>query len=250
MNHIYIPDYSKKAFDKYITKQLLNYTNEITYPNQDVILMKKNVKIEKCLTNLTRLAPDIIKLICTYIDDVCTTECSINFFTDHSPIAEVWISLAIKLVDVQINFEKYSSNYDFNIMFNRETVNMSHYELNLRENDNNNIFETIKHDNSINGLLALFDSYMEYEYMFNHKKYTYDRLESYSYVKTNKNTLVRSRNCRQTIVKIRNHKKMKHIIVILKVIIKVMLRNFSKHVHGELPRRIIRYFYNNVYDRN
>ncbi len=220
MSKLYITKESKKE----LIECIKNITTKIEYEDIEVVFTKKYKRMKSYVIKHNILLLDLVNIIFEYVDDVFIISCSLDFTDERDEDNDeedenidlpdrINYSLQIETSDVSIDYQKY--NFDCTIDVEHDVF--GHHETVVTlDNDFNDAFSSMPNSSK---LLVLFDMYMLKYYKkdnYFRNYHTYD-MSYFSFLQEDMAKYMKKHSW------INNHKQLKHIIIIIKMIIDLIL---------------------------
>lgn len=206
MNKIHLE--KKSAVE--LKKNIDNYMKFNIQFNAELIINKMYMPLLKCLFKETTLAQDMIDLINEYLNDLILLECKAD--TD----------IIIRTKDVIINNDNYNFSYSLDVI--SKYITLQH---NISDAYNLEVHPLVAFD-----MITFFNAYMEHEYMIlDYIKIPYEYLIYEGTWKCDIDKYIMNNSCdNSTCISEINREKMKHIIMICKLVIEHIFNAVKKYI--------------------
>lgn len=251
MSIIYITNKSKTQFISNIHNKIRR--QPCTY-NKELVFVKKYKSVRILLLSTTNIIADLCNVIMNYINDVFVMTYDFEFAYDEVDY-DYLFNIMIRSNDINIQYEKYQFSYCITIAYSMND-NLLHgkptYKLMYSDAKN---FYKIKHTHCREyndtaytqalitelDIIQLFNAYMQYIY----GKTTYFGIpvydDQYKFI-YKQNKYVYANNSDEFNFTINNHKKLKNLIVIMKLIIDIVKCTIHEYESTSLSHYLVDVF--------
>jgi hypothetical protein len=234
MSKLYFDIKDKNTFiGNLFNNNISNYTEYYIRDNTAIFLDSLTFyKKTKCRNDLLLLLPkDIVNIIIEYVDDIYLIKYSISKRIFHNTSNTIFIQINFDSIQINNNLIQLKIQLWLYLTVNKLNIRAFHYDLSNNNNKNNIIECSESFSNPIYvSVLSFFNMYMKMMYNTDtyfscDGYYTHESLKKniYKYI----NDVDEYNNIKKSIT-IMNHKVLKYIIIILKLVITSIEKHIKK----------------------